>query len=144
MKFWDSSALVSLVVEEPRSDACRALERADRAMVVWMLTRTEIVSALQRRVREDGLDKKELPSAMRRLDRLAGAWLEVDALEPTRDRAERALAVHPLSAADALQLAAALVAAKDRPKRRGFVTADDRLAEAAAAEGFDVIVPEIS
>jgi hypothetical protein len=65
----------------------------------------------------------------------------VDALDATRERAERALGVHALTAADALQLGAALLAVRDRPKRRQFVTADDGLERAASAEGFDVIIP---
>ena len=141
MRFWDSSAIVPLIVEEQRSQACRALRRADRSMIVWMLSRTEIVSALHRLRREGYLDKKEVPTALRRLDRLSRTWAEVEAAEPTRERAERALAVHALSAADALQLGAALLVVRDRPRHRPFVTADARLAEAAAAEGFDVVVP---
>lgn len=58
-----------------------------------------------------------------------------------RERAERLLAVHPLRAADALQLAAALVAVKDKPRDRGFVVTDGLLADAARREGFDVRVP---
>ena len=46
--------------------------------------------------------------AIRRLDALAAHWIEVDGLDAVRARAERILAVHPLRAADALQLAAAL------------------------------------
>lgn len=142
MKFWDSSALVPLVVEEARSAACRALWRADRTVVVWLLSRTEIVSAVQRLAREGLLDKKEASSALRRVERLARGWTEVDAVDEVRERAERLLAQHPLAAADSLQLAAALVATRDRPRRRAFVTADDRLAAAAEGEGFDVIVPK--
>jgi len=43
-------------------------------------------------------------------------------------------AVHPLRAADALQLAAALVACDERPDVLAFVTLDDRIAEAASTE----------
>jgi predicted nucleic acid-binding protein len=56
-----------------------------------------------------------------------------------RRRAERLAAVHPLTAADALQLAAALVASGDRPETLDFVTLDSRLAAAAQIEGFRVI-----
>jgi predicted nucleic acid-binding protein len=141
MRFWDSSALVPLVVEEERSAACRALRRSDPTLVVWMLSRTEVLSALHRLVRDELLEKKDLPSARRRLERLARTWAEVEAVEPTRERAERALGLHALSAAGALQLGAALLVVKDRPRQRAFVTADKRLAAAATAEGFDVIVP---
>ena len=142
MRFWDSSAIVPLVVEEARSKACRALWRTDRTVVVWALSRTEVVSALHRLSREGALASKELPLALRRLDRLARGWTEIEALDTTRERAERALAVHVLAVADALQLGAALVAMRDRPKHRSFVTADERLAAAARAEGFDVVVPD--
>lgn len=141
MRFWDSSAIVPLIVEEERSKACRALRLSDRTMIVWLISRTEVVSALQRLVRVGQLSKQDAPTAVRRLDRLSRAWTEVGAVDPVRERAERVLGVHALSAADALQLGAALVVARDRPKHRPFVTADDRLAEAASAEGFDVIVP---
>jgi predicted nucleic acid-binding protein len=142
MRFWDSSAIVPLIVEEERSRACRALRRVDRTMIVWIFARTEITSALYRLARDGHLDKKDVAAALRRLERLSRTWTEVEAVDPVRDRAERALAVHALSAADALQLGAALVAARDRPKHRSFVTADTRLGDAATAEGFDVIVPQ--
>jgi uncharacterized protein len=44
----------------------------------------------------------------------------------------------PLRAADALQLAAALVWCGERPRGRWFVCADRRLAAAAAGAGFEV------
>jgi hypothetical protein len=46
------------------------------------------------------------------------------------------LRVHPLRAADALQLAAAFIAAERRPSSLEVVTLDDRLAAAARKEGF--------
>jgi hypothetical protein len=54
-------------------------------------------------------------------------------------RAKRLLAVHPLRATDALQLAAALVAADEQPATRPFVTLDHALVEIARREGFEVL-----
>jgi predicted nucleic acid-binding protein len=141
MRFWDSSALLPLVVEEERSVACRALHRADRVMVVWVLTRTEVTSGIRRLARETKLGKAEVPLVLRRIERLAKSWTEVDAVGLVRDRAERLLGAHTLTAVDALQLGAALVLVRDRPKGKVFVCADDRLILAAEAEGFDVVVP---
>ena len=141
MKFWDSSALVPLIVEEPPSRACRALLRADPGPVAWCLSRVEILSALCRRHRDGGLSVADLARAEARLDRLAARWAEVDAVIPVRELAERLLRVHPLRAADAMQLAAALAAVDGRPRRRGFVVLDGGLADAAAREGFDVVRP---
>jgi uncharacterized protein len=52
--------------------------------------------------------------------------------------AVRFLRVHPVRAADALQLAAAFVAAERRPASLEVITFDDRLAVAARKEGFVV------
>lgn len=141
MRFWDSSALVPLVIEEATTRHCQALLSADPAVAVWALTRTEILSAVRRKERAGELQSAAAAEAIRRLDRLERSWTELGALEPVRDRADRLLAVHPLRAADALQLAAALVLVEDRPRGWQLVTRDERLAVAATAEGFDRICP---
>jgi hypothetical protein len=56
-----------------------------------------------------------------------------------RQRAERLASVHALSAADALQLAAALVVSREHPETLEYVTLDKVLARAARLEGFTVI-----
>lgn len=144
MRFWDSSALVPLVVEEPTSLACRRVLRSDSAIVVWALARVEVHSALQRLRRMKLLEGLSLRRAHLRLDRLSRRWDEVVALDATREEAERLLDAHgnlSLRAADAVQLGAALVSCESRPRRRAFVTLDDALGRAALAEGFDVIMP---
>jgi predicted nucleic acid-binding protein len=70
---------------------------------------------------------------------MAASWTEVSALGPVRERAMRLVATHTLRAADAMQLAAALVAVSDRPAGHEFVCADARLRAAAAREGFRVL-----
>ena len=52
--------------------------------------------------------------------------------------AQRMLRVHALRAADALQLAAALLASDEEPAGLEVVTLDSRLADAARREGFRV------
>jgi hypothetical protein len=66
---------------------------------------------------------------------------EAHVVEPTDDvriHALRVLRLHPLRAADALQLAAAIVWCRARPYGAAFVCLDDRLRGAAAREGFTV------
>jgi predicted nucleic acid-binding protein len=94
---------------------------------------------LHRRRREEVLTPAALAEALTRLNGLAE---DVDVVASTarlRERAGRALAAHPLRAADALQLAAALVWADDSPAGEAFVCLDDRLREAAGREGFQVL-----
>lgn len=141
MKFWDTSALVPLIVEEAPSRACRDLLRADPTQIVWCLARTEALSALWRRHRDGGLDRDEVVRAESRLERLVGRASEVADVAAVREAAERALRVHPLRAADALQLGAALVAFDHRPGGRAFVSLDDALVAAAGREGFAALRP---
>jgi uncharacterized protein len=142
VRFWDSSALVSLVVEEPRSDGCRRLLRDRAGVAVWMLTRTEMISAVWQRARMGRVPPGAVAKALTKIEGLSRGWTEVSDAEPVRDRAERILGQHELRAADALQLGAALVLTNDRPKGRDFVTADGALARAAIVEGFRVLVQQ--
>jgi predicted nucleic acid-binding protein len=136
--FWDSSALVPLLVSEGRSSELVALLRSDPAPAVWWATPVECQSALQRRRRENTLEAPTLARALERLRQLAE---DVDVVAPTvalREAAGRALAAHPLRAADALQLAAALVWSGEA-SGEPFVCLDDRLRDAASREGFTVM-----
>jgi len=137
--FWDSSALVPALVPEARSAEVVSLLRADRSPAIWWASPVECQSALHRRHREESLPRASLAAA---LVRLKGFVEDVDIVAPNgklRDRAGRILAAHPLRAADALQLAAALVWCDDAPEGETFACLDDRLREAARREGFDVV-----
>lgn len=140
VRFWDTSALVPLVLEEPRSDACRRLFRDGAGIAVWALTRTEMISAVWQRSRTIKLAGPILAKALDRVEAMSHGWSEIADIDPVRDRADRLLAQHELRAADALQLGAALVLRRDRPKGHDFVTADGALARAAAVEGFRVLI----
>jgi len=136
VRFWDASAVVPLLVEEQTSGALRRRLSEDGEAVIWWGTPVECASALARREREKALTRADVTRAEQRLRRLAEAWLEVLPTDPVRSTAQRLLRVHPLRAADALQLAAAVVAAEHEPASLEFVVLDDRLAEAAEREGF--------
>lgn len=136
MRFWGSSAIVSLLVAEQDSDQRKRQYVEDPTMLVWYGTRVEIESALSRRIRAGELGREVEAEARARLKLLADAWFEVQPADRVRERALRLLRVHPLRAADSLQLAAALVACEERPAGFAFLTGDTRLAEAAEREGF--------
>jgi predicted nucleic acid-binding protein len=141
MKFWDSSALVPLFTAEPRSRPVQSLYGKDPEVVVWWGTPVECASAIARLERDGALSARHAAESFARLDAVAATWMEIEPGDEIRESARRFLRVHPLRAADALQLAAALVAAERRPATLAFVTCDDRLRDAAAKEGFRIEEP---
>jgi predicted nucleic acid-binding protein len=139
VRYWDSSALVPLFFDEPTSQEMARLVADDPDVVVWALTSVELLSMIARLERSsEGLE--DLLSGVRRdaLERIrcCNAVTLVDAV---RQRAERLVSVHALTAADALQLAAALVVSREQPETLEFVTLDKVLARAARLEGFRVL-----
>lgn len=141
MNFWDASAIVALIVEEaPHSDLRQVLS-SEPSLAVWWGTPVECASALARREREGAIEPGAVQAATRRLHALSAEWHEVLPSNAVRNLAIRMLRLHPLRAADSLQLAAAMVAAEHDPTDLGFVCLDERLALAAAREGFRDIRP---
>lgn len=138
MRFWDSSAIVPLCVEETATDRALALVHEDPEVAIWWATPVECASALARLEREAALTPADAADAFRRLDLLARSWFEIEPHDELREVARRLLRVHALRAADALQLAAAYLAAERRPPTLEVVTLDERLRHAALKEGFRV------
>lgn len=135
MHFWDASAVVPLCVTEATSSRLRSL--ASRTEIVtWCLTPVEVASAIERRAREKALDASGRVQAIKNLLALRQSWTEIHAVDAVVERSLRLLATHALRAADAVQLAAALVAVEDRPAAHSFVCNDERLVAAATREGF--------
>ena len=139
MRFWDASAIVPLLMSEPTTTAVQALAAKDPGILVWWATEVECASAIARLDREGALDEPAVTQAFGRLKQLASGWHEVDPSDSVREAAVRFLRVHPLRAADALQLAAAFIAAERRPSSLEVITLDDQLAAAARKEGFSLI-----
>jgi predicted nucleic acid-binding protein len=67
---------------------------------------------------------------------VAATWVSIAPSETIAAEACSLLEAHPLSAADALQLAAALAWCEGKAKGNVFLTFDKRLGEAARLAGF--------
>jgi predicted nucleic acid-binding protein len=139
LKFWDSSAVVPLLVAEASTGPMQRIAEADPVMSVWWATELECASALARLEREAALTDAATQTAFERLDRLAAAWSEVQPVAAVRGVARRLLRVHTLRTADAMQLAAATILGEGRPSSLEIVTLDHQLAAAARREGFSVL-----
>ena len=136
--FWDASALVPLCVHEMTSRQAQSHLRKFMP-VVWWGTGVEVHSAIVRLHRRGKLKDIEAKGALARLDLLSRGWREILPTDQLRSVATGLLDRHDLRAADSLQLAAALTWCQQRPSRRDFVCADQRLSSAAAATGFSVL-----
>ena len=138
MRFWDSSAVIPLLITQPHSATADTWVATDPDQAIWVVTPAEVTSALWRLTRDGTIGEDEAIDADRRVDELAAAARTVTDVAGAVVLARRLLRVHPLRAADALQLGAALVWADGRPNGLQLHTFDDRLARAARREGFEV------
>jgi uncharacterized protein len=136
LAFWDASALVPLCVGQSTTPRAIALYKTYEA-VVWWATPVEIASALARLGRMKQLDSSDWARARQLAAALADAWFVIQPSEGLRAKATQLVDRHDLRAADALQLAAALEWCQDAPQSRVFLTADQKLREAAILTGFD-------
>ncbi|HMM54516.1 MAG TPA: type II toxin-antitoxin system VapC family toxin [Candidatus Desulfobacillus sp.] len=139
MNFWDSSAVLPLIVQESSSVGLREFHSSNPEAVAWWGMPVECSSALARLEREGGLEPSAVTEALHRLNKINESWHEVQPLDGVRETAARLLRVHPLRSADALQLAAALVACEHRTGAWQFICLDARLCAAAEREGFKVV-----
>ena len=125
----DTSALVKLVVAESETTALRSwLQDADRDLVACDLVRTELMRAVRRAVPDRALRARAVLNSVTLVEVRTGVFEEAGRLDPS---AMRSL--------DAVHLAAALDLGDDL---EGLVTYDDRLAEAAEANGVAVVTPQ--
>ena len=77
MRFWDTSALVPLLIDEDATSAMRARLGEDPDVVVWMLTSVELLSTIGRLGRTSTALSDLLPAI--RLDAISlfSRWLAV-------------------------------------------------------------------
>lgn len=135
--FWDSSALVPLCVDQGASTLAKSAMKV-KSLAVWWATPVEMTSAFTRLFRSGEIRPGDFQVALARLTELRRRWIEVQPTEAVRVLAESLVERHSLRAADALQLAAALVWSNGRQRGHAFVCFDGRLAEAAGREGFSL------
>ena len=126
--YLDTSALAKLVVAEPETDALRAwLAADDRNPVSCDLARTELMRAVRRLAPDRVITTRAVLDAVTLFQLPTATFEEAGRLEP-----------HLMRSLDAIHLASALSLGDDLD---GLVTYDDRLADAAKANGVSVVAP---
>lgn len=139
MKFWDASAVIPLVLSEPRSEEVRKIHSSDQEVLIWWGTPVEMVSAIARSEREGRISLTEMTALITLTREFASSCTVIEPVNAISERAQRLLCAHALRASDALQLGSALVALKDNPRNFSLVSLDTRLRSAATREGFLVL-----
>ena len=140
MNFWDSSALVALLVQQKKTDAAMKIYEKDSSVpITWWASSLECLSAIRRLEREKVLTAEEASAAASALKTFSASWHEVAPTNAVRERAKRLVNVHPLKTADSLQLAAALIYSESSNLPGHFVSFDLQLNAAARKEGLEVL-----
>jgi uncharacterized protein len=144
----DTSALVKRYVAEVGSAWVRRLLAHPAQYVIYTaaLSQVEVISALQRRVRDGSLEVTQAQRLAQRVTvHFAQRYQVVALTQAVVDQACEGLQGHPLRAADAIHLACALTIRRITQEQGlpapSFVVADTALRAAATAEGFDVDNP---
>ena len=139
MRFWDTSALLPLLLGEEGHAHVRAILTSDDTMVLWWGSKVEAASAVARLERAGEVSQPSTSKLLKQIEYFAAGAYEVQPAEEVRTTACRLLRVHDLRAADAFQLASALVWVEHHPAGAGLVALDRKLRLAAEREGFDVL-----
>lgn len=146
--YFDTSALVKRYVAEVGSAWVRRALAQPTSDPIYtsILAQPEVLSALQRKVREGHLERSRAQVLIQRVTvHVTRRYRLISVADSVVTEACRCLQDHPLRAYDALHLASAVVL-RDRLRQLGlaephFVAADDTLLTAATAEGFVVDNP---
>lgn len=137
--FWDTSAILPLCCSQTFTAQSKKWLRKYPKIVIWWGTSVEIKSGLARLRRDKHLTEKEVVKAAHLWEKLKKTSRIVSPVERVLELANDLPENYGLRALDSSQLAAALVWCQENPRRRPFITADAKLAEAAEKAGFTEI-----
>ncbi len=139
ISFWDTSAIMPLCCIQASSLQARRTRRDFATTYIWWGTAVEIHSGIARLIRFGDLGGRDIGAAFAKWKVFSG---QSRIIRPSQRVLEIAVGLpekHGVRALDAFQLAAALEWCGERPRNRPFITADNRLGQAASDEGFNVI-----
>jgi uncharacterized protein len=136
--FWDSSAVLPLLIHDAFTSRSRHLLRLYPKMVFWWGMPAEVHGALVRLFRGKRITREALDAGLYHLQQLRLRCQEIQPVDRVRELAEECLDRFQIRSADALQLAAAMIWCHQKPRNRLFICYDSELTLAAQHCGFDV------
>ena len=134
--YFDTSTLLKFIIREIGSEETRNIWNLSNEKVCSQVTRTEMLSALMRKVREGSVLVSAVPAHLGALDRLFADVTLIDITSDVIDASCELVKEFPLKSADAIHLATALMVRADL-----FSSSDKKLCAAASESGIAVTDP---
>ncbi len=140
LAFWDTSAALPLCGSQIFTTQSKKWQHKYPKIVIWWGTSVEINSGLARLKHNGHLTDKEVVNALRLWEKIYRSSRIVAPVERVLELANTLPENYELRALDSFQLAAALIWCQERPRRRPFITADERSVNAAEKAGFNEVL----
>jgi hypothetical protein len=134
--YFDTSSLLKFIIKEIGSEENLNIWNLSDEKVCSQLTRTEMHSALMRKVREESISASAMRARLNAMDKLFADVVLVDITSEVIDASCELVKELPLKSADAIHLATALMVRADL-----FSSSDKRLCAAASESGIAVTDP---
>ncbi len=139
ISYFDTSALIKKYVKEKGTDEVIKRWNGSKMLVVSSVAYAEFFSAMNRKMREGVLLKKELKSAIQNFKSDWESLIKVEVIDTLNKRIEELTTKYPLRGFDAIHLASALYFQNAKGEELNFICADHRLNNAAQQENLKVI-----
>ena len=134
--YFDTSSLLKFIIKEIGSEENLNIWNFSDEKVCSQLTRTEMHSALMRKVREGSISASAMRARLNAMDKLFADVVLVDITSDVIDASCELVKELPLKSADAIHLATALMVRADL-----FSSSDKKLCAAASESGIAVTDP---
>ena len=134
--YFDTSSLLKFIIKEIGSEENLNIWNFSDEKVCSQLTRTEMHSALMRKVREGSISASAMRARLDAMDKLFADVVLVDITSEVIDASCELVKELPLKSAEAIHLATALMVRADL-----FSSSDKRLCAAASESGIAVTDP---
>jgi predicted nucleic acid-binding protein len=134
--YFDTSSLLKFIIKEIGSEENLNIWNFSDEKVCSQLTRTEMHSALMRKVREGSISASAMRARLNAMNKIFADVVLVDITSEVIDASCELVKELPLKSADAIHLATALMVRADL-----FSSSDKRLCAAASESGIAVTDP---
>ena len=138
--YLDTSSLVKLYVQEAHTALVKKWVAEAEIVATCRIAYPETMSAINRRFRQGDVTEKQYDSL---IAKFSGEWARFAAVDFDEVEAGRLVNLYGLRGFDAVHLSAATLLKADQNNiSLSFSSFDEKLNDAASAEGFTILAPE--